>query len=118
MGNYAVTMEIGGRARRIRFDMNALSDLEGALGKSVADILGGDGRALGFSAIRALVWAGLRHEDRGLTLERAGSMIQSALEGGMSLADVLAKVSEAIAACGVFSSEKASDAPSDPPATA
>jgi len=118
MGVYAVTMELGGRTRRIRFDMNALSDLEGALGKSVADILGGDGRSLGFSAIRALVWAGLRHEDRGLTLERVGTMIQQSIEGGMTLAGVLEKVSEAIAACGVFASEKASDTASDPPTTA
>jgi hypothetical protein len=118
MASYAVTIELGGRARRIRFDMNALAELEGVLGRSVAEILSGDGHALGFAAIRALVWAGLRHEDRGLTLDRAGMLIQSALDGGMSLADILGKTSEAIAACGVFSGEKAGDAPSDPPTTA
>jgi hypothetical protein len=115
---YGVPIELGGRSRRLRFDMNALSDLETALGRSVAEVLSGDGQSLGFAAMRALVWAGLKHEDRGLTLERAGSMMQQAIDDGGTIADILGKVSEAITACGVFSGEKAGDSPADPPATA
>ena len=112
---YAVTIDLGGRSRRLRFDMNALADLEGVLGRSVAEVLSGDGNALGFAAMRALMWAGLKHEDRGLTLERAGLLMQGAIESGMSLADLLAKISEAVTSCGVFGGSKDGDAPADPP---
>lgn len=111
---YAVTIELVGRSRRLRFDMNALAELEGVLGRSVAEVLSGDGQALGFASMRALMWAGLRHEDRGITLERAGQMMQSAIESGMSLSDLLEKISEAITSCGVFGGST-EETPADPP---
>lgn len=112
---YAVTIELGGRSRRLRFDMNALAELEGVLGRSVAEVISGDGQALGFASMRALMWAGLRHEDRGITLERAGLLMQQAIESGMTLADLLAKVSEAVTSCGVFGGGKEEGATADPP---
>jgi hypothetical protein len=117
MGNaYAVPIELD-RPRRLRFDVNALAELEMALGgQSFSEVLSGE---MGLATIRALLWAGLRHEDRGITLERAGLLMQKAIEGGTPLTDILAKVSEAVTACGIF--PKAADqavGENPPPATA
>lgn len=97
----AVTIELD-RVRRIRFDVNAISDAEEILGTSL-------GRAMqsraGVREIRALLWAGLRWEDRGLTLERAGTILQRHLEAGVSLEDVGTKIGEALVSCGIFKTE-------------
>ncbi len=59
---------------------------------------------LGVRMIRALLWAGLRWEDRGLTLERTGSLIQQYIEAGGDLEQLGEWLTEAIMASGLFSS--------------
>jgi len=68
------------KPRRLRFDVNAIADLEEKLGISFGHLLH-PSRA-GFSSYRGLVWAGLKWEDRGLTLERAGNMLQQYFANG------------------------------------
>lgn len=68
------------KPRRLRFDVNALADLEEKMGVSFAMLLH-PSRA-GFSSYRGLIWAGLKWEDRGLTLERAGNMLQTYFANG------------------------------------
>jgi hypothetical protein len=97
--------------------VNALAELEMALGgQSFSEVLSGE---MGLATIRALVWAGLRHEDRSLTLERAGMILQKAIDGGTPLADLLAKVSEAVTSCGIFArADEPAVGENPPPATA
>jgi len=61
------------RERTLRIDANALADAEEKLGAPILEKIG-RGR-LGIREIRALLWAGLCHEDAELTLERAGDFI-------------------------------------------
>ena len=61
------------RERTLRIDANALADAEEKLAGPVLERIG-RGR-LGIREIRALLWAGLRHEDPELTLEGAGEFI-------------------------------------------
>ena len=53
------------RRRQLRFDENAMAELTDATGKTLGDLLktaeSGD-----WFAMRALIWAGLLHEDRAL----------------------------------------------------
>ena len=49
-------LELGGETRTLRFDYNAIAELEGVLGGGFASIAG---MQLGARSIRALVWAGL-----------------------------------------------------------
>ena len=82
-------IELGGKNRKIRFDYNALADLEQGLGQPIQKYFA-DVSNIGFNFLRILVWAGLKSSDPGLTIQRAGMFINQALEEGMDL-DTLTK---------------------------
>lgn len=90
------------KPRSLRYDLNALADVETLLGKPFGVVVG-EMRALGVVSLRALLWAGLRHEDRRLTVERAGALIQGYLEqDGNLLEQLYAKIDEALVKSKVF----------------
>ena len=61
------------RERTLLFNLNAFCDLEDVFG-TVDDAMKAlqDGKV---KALRALLWAGLKHEDPGLTEEAVGAML-------------------------------------------
>lgn len=61
-----------GRKRRLRFDVNALADFEQETGMGFAQLMR---QKAVFASARAFLWAGLKHEDRGLTIEACGDLI-------------------------------------------
>lgn len=62
----------GGRERTLRFDVNALADFEQETGMGFAQLM--KQRAI-FANARAMLWAGLKHEDRGISIEYVGDLI-------------------------------------------
>lgn len=62
-----VTLDFGGRERTLRFDIEAQLAIEGQIGKATQEVLY-DLANLSFSALLVCLWAGLKHEDKGLTL--------------------------------------------------
>lgn len=80
-------IELGGKDRTIRFDYNALADLEQATGSSIQKLFS-DTENIGFNFIRSLVWAGLKANDPGLTIQRTGLLITRAIEEGTSLESI------------------------------
>ena len=60
------------RPRRLRFDYNAIAEFETVAPGGFASMM----TERHFAAIRLALWAGLKHEERGLTLERTGDIIQ------------------------------------------
>ena len=82
-----VFITLGGKERRLRYDINAAAEMEELMGgKSLLYVLGSP-MAAGFSAIRVLLWGGLKHADKGLTLQRVGLLMQEYMEAGGNLAD-------------------------------
>ena len=61
------------KPRSLRFDLNAMAAYEDATGKSAFAI----GDNISATSIRALLWASLIHEDKTLTLEQVGSLIDT-----------------------------------------
>jgi hypothetical protein len=59
------------KERVIKFDLNALIDVEESLGFSLAEL----GEKMSIKAMRTLLTAGLRHEDEELTERQVGSLI-------------------------------------------
>lgn len=57
------------RPRTFKLDFNALCEAEGVIGRSVLR------QDLGLSEIRALLWAGLKHEDKTLTVQKVGTLL-------------------------------------------
>lgn len=76
MANDGVTIEAGGKSRRLRFSANAFCDLEEATGVSIFNLLDvlDNGPTLTF--IRACIWAGLRSSEEAITLATAGDIIE------------------------------------------
>ena len=87
------------RERHLRYDFNALVDLEQALGITLAQIPQTTG-ALGLTHLRAFMWPGLRHEDDALTVRTVGTLIQAYLDGGGDLVKLSGLMREALALAG------------------
>lgn len=67
------------RPRRLRYTMNALVNMEEALGKPIGQIISEfNAGVFGFKDIRAIIWAGLLHENPDLTQEQVGNIIDEA----------------------------------------
>ncbi len=64
------------RMRHLRFTPNAIADAETAMGKNLLAIVAEGG----VRATRAFLWAGLKWEDRSLTLEKVGILIEKWME--------------------------------------
>lgn len=92
------------RARNLRFNINAIGDADHYLRATMTEVLrqAFEGYGMRVSDTRVLLWAGLKHEDRHLTIERAGELIEQAIDNGMTMAELQLKIGEAIAASGLF----------------
>lgn len=80
---FPVTLD---KPRTFRLTYNTLCEAETAAGTSLLS-----GR-LGFNEIRAVLWAGLKHEDMKLTIARVGTLI----ENSDNIADIGLLVGKAV----------------------
>jgi len=81
------------RPRRLRYSMNALVNMEEALEKPIGRIISEFNAGMfGLKDIRAVIWAGLLHENPDLTQEQVGDMIDEA----ESMNYVIRQVGEAL----------------------
>ena len=91
-----VYITLGGKERKLRYDINAAADMEELMGgKSLLYVLGNPMSA-GFSAIRVLLWGGLKHAEKGLTLQRVGLLMQEYMEEGGSMESLAVKICDAV----------------------
>jgi len=106
MSTKSVPFDLPGfkRPRELRFDYNAIADLENALGLTPQQIF--QTRA-GLFTIRGLLWAGLKHEQPNLTIDAVGGMIQAYLSEFDGELEVLSDfIGQAIKASGLFKVEE------------
>lgn len=87
------------RERHIRLDSNALADIEQVFNDAPMGELLRPSR-LGVQVIRAILWAGLRHEDPKITLRQAGDLMDLWMRNGGRLDDLAAKMNDAILEAG------------------
>lgn len=95
-----VEIEIGGKSRKLRYDFNAIADIEKAAGLGIGAMF--DENRTGFNSIRLLVWGGLKWQERGLTVERTGQLVGDYLKDGGSLEELMGKVMDALRQSGVI----------------
>lgn len=77
------------RKRTMRFDINALADFEQEAGMGFGQLM--STKAL-FATARALAWAGMRHEDRGITVAAVGTKIQEYMAEGGAVDEILTEL--------------------------
>jgi hypothetical protein len=94
-----VKVTFNGEEKLLRFDFNAMADLEDHFDKGISTIF--DSNRIGFSTIRALYWAGLKWKISGLTIEKAGAMLSDKMESeGISFNELMTPITKAITAAG------------------
>ena len=74
------------RNRSLRFDLNAMADFEQVTGMGLAQLMTTNAV---FAATRALLWAGLRHGDRALTVDMTGLLMQKYVEADGDVKELL-----------------------------
>ena len=83
----SVTIELD-KARNLRYGINALCTIEELIGKPITTL---DLNKLTMVELRAILFAGLVHEDKSLTQEKVGSLI----DDYTNISDISAKLGEA-----------------------
>lgn len=86
------------RERHLRYTINALADLEQHLGTGLGGVMLTGKVGIGF--MRGFLWAGLKHEDARLSVERAGQLLQDYLDRGGDLASLANSMNEAMQIAG------------------
>jgi hypothetical protein len=93
------------KKRFLKFDINALADFEQETGMGFGQLM--STKAL-FATTRALLWAGLKHEERTLTIEQMGALLFKYIkEEGGSIDQALKAAFEAAAEQGALGKEVA-----------
>ena len=78
MAGRTVTIELGGKERHLKIDLNAIADIGELMNITLRpktlmqDLMS---TSLSPSALRGILWACLRHEDPDLTREQVGSWV-------------------------------------------
>ena len=95
-----VEIELGGKSRRLRYDFNAIADIEQKAGLGIGALF--DENRAGLNSLRLLIWGGLKWQERGLTVERTGQLVGDYLKDGGSLEELMGKVTDALRQSGVI----------------
>jgi hypothetical protein len=67
------TFSVKDKTYTLRYNFNAIVDIEDTLKKPITQLVQGD--QFGLKEIRAIIWGGLKHENNGLTLQQTGFLI-------------------------------------------
>ena len=70
-----VAIEIGGKERTLRYDLNAVAEMEGHLGAPIMKVFSGDN--IGLREVRALLYFGLHGSDPSLTMNKINDMFET-----------------------------------------
>jgi hypothetical protein len=94
----SVPIELGGKTRNLKYGFNALVDLEETLNIPVEDLLNIFSGKVKLGDLRAVLWAGLKHEEPGLTVEQVGDMLDVAFNSGENFQKIGEAVAQSITA--------------------
>lgn len=100
-------IELGGKSRKLRYDFNAIADIEQKAGMGIGAMF--DENRVGFHPVRLLIWGGLKWQERGLTIERAGQFVGDYIRDGGSLEELMEKVHTAMEQGGLISFKEPDD---------
>src|SRR5687767_9729562 len=83
------------KPRRLRFDIQACTDLEAVLGRPLGEIIG-QLHSLSITATCAAIWAGCKHEDPTLNIQGVKKRLEKFLNDGGTLKSVNDSLNAAI----------------------
>lgn len=97
------------KPRQLRYDLAAVRDLEANLGgKPLADVVN-DLARMGVNTLVMALWAGLKHEDRGLNPKLVERMLTNYIQEKRSLRALGRAINDALDETGLFRNEDEED---------
>ena len=81
MPKKSVPIELGGKTRHLRYDFNALVALEETLNIPISEIGKLMSGSVKIKDLRSIFWAGLIHEDNGITANEVGEWLDFSILG-------------------------------------
>lgn len=76
---------IGGKQYVLKYDFNAVADIEEKGQIGIAEML--SEKRIGFNAIRLMFWGGMKWLNSGFTITKAGEMVSQFIQEGGDLQD-------------------------------
>jgi hypothetical protein len=99
---------LNGKEHLLKFDYNAVCDLEEIYNKGIAGILKEE--QIGFRLVKTFYWAGLKWKNPGLTLDRVGNMLGKEIQdNGKNVMDLMGPVMEALKKSRLLGANKNTD---------
>ena len=96
------------KKRTLRFDFNALSDIEEQAGyRGILYLI--SERSIGFNTLRLMVWGGLRWQDEELTIKQAGEILQKYMEDEGDMQRLGDNIREALIESGLLGKKKSKE---------
>lgn len=90
------------KVRMVRFDFNAIADIEEAAGMGIRQLFT---KEMSFSILRLMLCHGLRHQTPGMTLQAAGLLIQEHKKAGGKRKEIGEAIGQAVTLSGIFAGE-------------
>lgn len=91
----AVSFPHFGRQRNLKYDINAIADIEREMKVGINEIMSNE--RMGFDVLRVMLWAGLKHEDQSLSPYKVGNHIQKFIVDNKSnLMEALEKFQDSV----------------------
>jgi len=98
---HSIEFEVNGKTKRLRYDVNSIADIEDTAGVGVFSLIS-DQKRIGYSPLRILFWGGLKHEDKGITLDRAGLILKQLMDDGKTFDELYTLAIRALKISRVF----------------
>ena len=80
-------LEVREKEYKLRFNINAIADIEQKAGKGIGALFSEEN--MGVNSIRLLLWGAIRHQEKGLTLDKAGMILDDFMEEGGTLESLM-----------------------------
>lgn len=93
------------KRRELKFDIRACRELEAQLGKPLGSVLQ-DITSFGVNAMVVALWAGLKHEDKALTIGLTEKLFAKYVTDKKSMRSLIKKLSDALDETGLFQKEE------------
>lgn len=91
----AVDFNLFDKPRHLKFDLNALADAEREVKTGITTLFNEE--RMGVDTVRIFIWAGLKHEDKALTINKVGEMIEDyIINSGEDLMEALSELQNVI----------------------
>lgn len=89
-----ISIELSGKEYQIKYNFNAICALEEKANKGIMELM--SSTQVGFNSVRLLIWAGIKHTNKYLTLDNVGDLLNKYITEGNTLDTIMEKVSEAL----------------------